>query len=284
MIETPTSDRALVGYENVAGSVRVGWIREGDGCIVDISDIRSFWAHPADEIAKGPTRAEVALADVRLVPIVLPEAKVFCVGLNYRTHVAEGSYAGSVTEYPTIFGRWATSLSVSGSEVPVPEGEPGLDWEGEIAAFIGRDLYNVSNKEAYDAVVGYSVFNDITARTAQKRTSQWTVGKNADNSGVMGPLVPATDVGRIEQGLNIETRVNGTLMQRAVTADMIHTVGETLSLISQTLTIRSGDVLVTGTPAGVGYARTPPVFLHSGDEVEVSVTKLGSIRSFIVDR
>ncbi len=131
-------------------------------------------------------------------------------------------------------------------------------------------------------MVGYSTFNDVTSRRAQKLTSQWILGKNGDNSGPLGPMVPATEVGDLRDGLRVRTRVNGEVVQDGSTDEMVYTVGDTLSLISHTFTLRPGDLLATGTPSGVGYARTPPWLLQPGDVVEVDVERLGVLRNPVV--
>jgi 2-keto-4-pentenoate hydratase/2-oxohepta-3-ene-1,7-dioic acid hydratase in catechol pathway len=214
---------------------------------------------------------------------VLPGARIVCIGLNYLKHVAEGSFSKEgVPPYPSLFARWTQSLTVDGAEVPVPSNEDGLDWEGEIVAYLGSSLVDATPDEALAAVVGYSTFNDITSRKAQKLTSQWILGKNGDNSGPLGPLVPTTEVGDLRDGLRVQTRVNGETVQDGCTDEMVYTVGDTLSLISHTFTLRPGDLLATGTPSGVGYARTPPWLLQPGDEVEVEVERLGVLTNTVV--
>jgi 2-keto-4-pentenoate hydratase/2-oxohepta-3-ene-1,7-dioic acid hydratase in catechol pathway len=166
--------------------------------------------------------------------------------------------------------------------VPVPADEDGLDWEGEVVAYVGQTLVDATPEEALAAVVGYSTFNDLTSRRAQKLTSQWILGKNGDNSGPLGPLVPAAEVGDLRDGLRVRTRVNGETVQEARTDEMVYTVGDTLALISRTFTVRPGDLLATGTPSGVGYARTPPWLLQPGDVVEVDVERLGVLTNRVV--
>jgi len=206
-----------------------------------------------------------------------------CIGLNYLRHVAEGSFRDQeIPPYPTLFARWTASLTVDGAEVPVPADEDGLDWEGEVVAYVGSPLVDATPDEALAAVVGYSTFNDLTARRAQKLTSQWILGKNGDRSGPLGPLVPAAEVGDLRDGLRVQTRVNGETVQDGRTDEMVYPVGDTLSLISRTFTLRPGDLLATGTPSGVGYARTPPWLLQPGDVVEVEVERLGVLRNTVV--
>jgi 2-keto-4-pentenoate hydratase/2-oxohepta-3-ene-1,7-dioic acid hydratase in catechol pathway len=254
----------------------------GDGSRVTVvAGLHEFWSDAAAFMTRAG-RETVSSDDVTFVPPVLPGARVICIGLNYRDHVAEGSYrAEPVPEHPTLFARWPASLTVGGDEVSVPIDEDGLDWEGEVMAWVGSPISNATPDDALNAVVGYSTFNDITARRAQKLTSQWILGKNADRSGPLGPLVPAGEVGDLRRGLRISTRVNGETVQDASTDQMIYTVGDTLAHISRTFTVNPGDLLATGTPSGVGYARTPAWLLHPGDTVEVEVDGLGVLRNTI---
>ncbi|MFB9467811.1 fumarylacetoacetate hydrolase family protein [Streptomyces cinereospinus] len=263
--------------------VEVAALAEQDDAVTVIASLADFWADPAGHLSRPPTGPTLSTESVERVPPVLPDARVFCVGLNYLQHVAEGSYRDQeLPAYPTLFGRWPQSLTVDGATVPVPSSEDGLDWEGEVVAWVGAPLVDASPEEALAAVVGYSAFNDLTSRRAQKLTSQWTLGKNGDRSGPIGPIVPAAEVGDLRQGLRLRTRVNGETMQDATTDQMIYPVGETLSLVSHTLTLRPGDLLATGTPAGVGYGRKPPRLLQPGDTVEVEVERLGVVRNTVV--
>lgn len=266
----------LVGLRDGAGTL-VG-VLTGDA-VTPLAEVREFYADVPRwrTAAARVTAGERPVAEVTLAPPVPPSARVLCLGLNYREHAAEGAYG--VPDHPTIFGRWTASLSVDGVSVPVPANEPGLDWEGEVAAIVGEPLADAEPDAAEAGVLGYAVFNDITARTAQKLTAQWTLGKNADRSGPMGPIVTADESGPLSAGLALTTRVNGTVVQEGNTRDLIFGVGDVLSLISRTLTLRPGDVLVTGTPEGVGYVRTPPWLLQPGDVVEVEVARLGLLRT-----
>ncbi|MFF4192282.1 fumarylacetoacetate hydrolase family protein [Nonomuraea sp. NPDC001831] len=274
----------IVGIRrNAAGGVEAGALSADGAEVTVLAPLERFWAGAAAFLAREPAGERVPVASVTLVPPVLPQARVICIGLNYLRHVAEGSYAGDgVPPHPTLFARWTRSLTVGGVPVPVPSGEDGLDWEGEVVAYVGAPLVDAGPEEALAAVAGYSVFNDLTARRAQKLTSQWILGKNADRSGPLGPLVPASEVGDLRDGLRVRTRVNGEVVQDGRTDEMVYGVGDTLALISRTFTLRPGDLLATGTPAGVGYARTPPWLLRPGDVVEVEAERLGSVRNPIV--
>jgi 2-keto-4-pentenoate hydratase/2-oxohepta-3-ene-1,7-dioic acid hydratase in catechol pathway len=204
------------------------------------------------------------------------------VGLNYRAHAAEAGI--DPPEYPAIFGRWTTSLTVSGTPVPVPVDEAGLDWEGELAVVIGAPLREAAEQEARRAILGYAVFNDLSARKAQGQSSQWTVGKNADRSGPLGPIVTADEVPGIDAGLRLVTRVNGEIMQDTSTADMIFSPAEVAAYLSRTFTLLPGDVIATGTPSGVGMARRPPRLLGPGDVASVEIDGLGSVTNPITSR
>ncbi len=274
----------IVGVKKADGSVWVGALDETGRQVTLVSDLESFWASSAEHLSRPPSGAILATEDLELVPPVLPGARVVCIGLNYQDHVNEGSFSGQeLPEFPTLFARWPASLTVDGAEIPVPSGEDGLDWEGEVVAWVGSTLVDATPEQAQAAVVGYSTFNDVTSRRAQKQTTQWIIGKNGDKSGPLGPLVPADEVGAIADGLAIETRVNGEVVQHASTTQLIYGVGETLAYISRTFTVNPGDLLATGTPSGVGYARTPPWLLQPGDVVEVEVEKLGVLTNRIVD-
>ncbi len=273
----------LAGIRSADGARHVAEL--ADGGARPIAGLEEFWEDPEAALLDWPGRsAFVAVAgQFEAVPPVPDSARVICVGLNYRDHVAEGSYRDDpYPDVPTVFGRWTASLSVDGAPAPVPAGEQGLDWEGEVAAYVGRVLVDASAADARDAVLGFSAFNDLTARRVQKLTSQWTVGKNGDATGPLGPLVTADEVGDLRDGLSLTTRVNGVAVQRGNTRDQIYELGEVLSFLSRTFTLHPGDVVATGTPAGVGYSRTPPWLLRPGDVVTVEVDKLGTVRTPIV--
>jgi 2-keto-4-pentenoate hydratase/2-oxohepta-3-ene-1,7-dioic acid hydratase in catechol pathway len=271
----------IVGIER-DGGVQVASLSDDGARVTVVAGLEGFWADAAGFLSREPAGETLAAADVRFVPPVLPAARVICIGLNYLKHVAEGSFRNQdLPPYPTLFARWTQSLTVDGAEVPIPSTEDGVDWEGEVMAFVGSTLVDATPDEALAAVVGYSCFNDLTSRRAQKLTSQWILGKNGDNSGPVGPMVPAAQVGDLREGLRVRTRVNGETVQDGTTDEMVYTVGDTLSLISHTFTVRPGDLLATGTPAGVGYGRTPPWLLQPGDVVEVEVERIGTLRNTV---
>lgn len=268
----------LYGFAETSSCQTFICVQNHDLSLSIVATVHDFWSDPHVALKRFDPETSPTLLETEgyFVPLVPPSARVLCIGLNYRAHVQEGSHKEQLdAPYPTIFARWTASLVAGGTSVPVPASEEGLDWEGEVAAYIGKPLKNVSAAEAREAVVGYSTFNDLSARNAQYFSTQWVLGKNADKSGPIGPLVTADEVGDLRDGLRLQTRVNGEVVQDGNTADIIYELGEVLSLISHTLTLNPGDVICTGTPAGVGFVRTPRWLLHEGDVVEVEVEKLG---------
>ena len=248
-----------------------------------ISEVHDFWADPFAAQRRSATGKLVDLANVTVVPPVVPGAKVFCIGLNYHAHVAEGTYKNDdLPEFPTLFSRWTSTLVVDGTPIPVPSNEAGIDWECEIAAFVGKTIVDADADSARASVYGYAAFNDVTSRWAQKVTSQWILGKNGDNSGPLGDIVTVDEAGDLRDGLQVRTLVNGVVAQDGNTRDMIYELGETLAHISKTITLRPGDLIATGTPEGVGYARTPAWLLHPGDVVEVDIERIGKVSNPIV--
>ncbi len=273
----------VVGIRRRGAATEVARLSDDGAGVTVIASLEEFWADAPGQLSRPPGGPTVPVSSVDLVPPVPPGARVICIGLNYLKHVAEGTFRDQeIPEHPTLFARWTQSLSVDGAEVPVPAGEDGLDWEGEVVAWVGLPLVDATPDEALSAVVGYSTFIDLTCRRAQKLTSQWTLGKNGDRSGPLGPLVPAAEVGDLRDGLLVQTRVNGETVQEGRTDEMVYTVGDTLAHISHTFTLRPGDLLATGTPSGGGYARTPPWLLQPGDVVEVEIERLGVLRNTVV--
>lgn len=212
--------------------------------------------------------------DLTLLPVLPRPGKIICLGVNYHDHAKEGG--NTVADYPALFLRGATSLLAHGAALRVPSVSAKLDFEAELALVIGKPARRVSEDEALAHVFGYACFNDATLRDYQRKTSQWTIGKNFDASGGFGPcLVTADELPPGCTGLHIESRLNGQVMQSASTSDMVFGVARTIALLSEALTLETGDVVVMGTPAGVGYARTPPVWMKAGDTIEIEIEGVG---------
>ncbi len=232
------------------------------------------FAAAAKEAASAPVSARIPLGSARLLPVVPRPGKIICLGLNYADHAAEGG--NQRPDYPSFFLRGASSLVAHGAAIQRPRVSSHLDFEAELAVVIGRTSRHLSEADALEAVAGYACFNDATLRDYQRRTAQWTIGKNFDTTGALGPwLVPASDLPSGAAGLKIESRLNGTVMQSSNTARMLFPVAETLCLLTEALTLEPGDVIVMGTPAGVGYARKPPVWMKAGDTIEIEIEGIG---------
>jgi acylpyruvate hydrolase len=224
----------------------------------------------------------VPLASVTLAPLVPEPGKIVCLGLNYFDHAKEGGR--EKPDYPWFFFRAASSLVAHGQPGLLPVVSSKFDYEAELAVVIGRTVpRHTKLADALQYVFGYSCFNDMSVRDYQKRTPQWTIGKNFDATGGFGPhLVTADELAPGATGLRIRSLLNGQVMQDANTDDMIFSVAETIALLADVLTLEPGDVIVMGTPAGVGQARTPPVWMKAGDTIVIDIEKVGALSNPIV--
>lgn len=243
-------------------------------------------ASSAIDLAMNPAAhaagEEVALADVALLAPVPRPGKVICIGLNYRAHAAEGGNA--VPDYPSVFLRGATSLICPADPIILPACSDKLDFEAELGVVIGKTATNV-RENPLDYVAGYCCFNDATIRDYQRKTSQWTVGKNFDGTGAFSAeLVTPDELPQGAAGLRITARLNGEIMQDSNTADMIFDTATLITTLSEAMTLEPGDVIATGTPAGVGYARTPPVFMREGDRIEIEIERIGNAANVVARR
>lgn len=226
---------------------------------------------------------DISLADVELLPPVPNPGKIICIGLNYRAHAIEGGNA--IPDYPAVFLRGATSLAAPGGAMLYPSCSDKLDYEAELAVVIGRTATNVTVADALSHVAGYSCFNDGSVRDYQRKSTQWTMGKNFDGTGGFGPdLVTPDELPAGACGLRLVARLNGAIMQDSNTADMIFDVATLVSILSEGMTLEPGDVIATGTPSGVGYARTPPVFMRPGDISEIEIEGIGILQNRIATR
>lgn len=224
--------------------------------------------------ARAASQPVLPPGDLTLLPVLPRPGKIICLGVNYHDHAKEGG--NTVADYPALFLRGATSLLAHGAPLRVPPVSGKLDFEAELALVIGKPARRVSEHDALAHVFGYACFNDATLRDYQRKTTQWTIGKNFDATGGFGPcLVTADELPPGCTGLHIESRLNGQVMQSATTSDMVFGVARTIALLSEALTLETGDVVVMGTPAGVGYARTPPVWMQAGDTIEIEIEGVG---------
>jgi acylpyruvate hydrolase len=219
--------------------------------------------------------------DVVLGPPVPDPSKIVCLGLNYRDHAAEAGLAAPAA--PMFFAKWANSLIGPAAPIVPPLTTSQVDYEAELAVVIGRGGRNITAGAALDHVFGVMAFNDVSARDLQLANNLWTGGKAIDTFGPCGPALVSLDEVDDIQSLALRTRVNGETVQDGTTADMIFGVAETIAFLSQIMTLEPGDIIATGTPAGVGNSRDPKLFLHSGDIVEVEVDGVGLLSNPVAD-
>jgi len=243
------------------------------------TDLKTALAmHILDTLVEGETFTR---EEIRLLPVVADPGKILCVGLNYESHRKEAGRAEA--EHPAIFTRYADSLIAHGDPIIRPRISTKLDYEGELALVIGKVGRNIPEQDALDYVTGYACFNDASIRDWQKHNIQFTPGKNFPGTGAFGPyLITPDEVGNLEEQ-RVITRLNGEVLQDQPISDMIWPLATLINYISTFTPLSPGDVIVTGTPGGVGFKRTPPVWMSPGDVVEVSVGTVGTLVNPIED-
>lgn len=247
------------------------------GSLDDIVRSGDFAGAAAKLKAGSPVDPET----VTFLPPLTRAGKILCVGLNYADHAAES--AMEAPDFPTVFVRFNTGLVGHNAPLVKPDVSDRFDYEGEMVAVIGKAGREISEADALGHIAGYSIFNDGSIRDYQLRTPQWTIGKNFDGTGGFGPVfVTADELPEGGAGLKIETRLNGEVMQNSNTKHLIFDVRKLVSLISVAMTLEPGDVIVTGTPSGVGAARKPPVFMKPGDVCEIEIEGIGTLKNPVV--
>lgn len=224
-----------------------------------------------------PASGSVALASATLLAPVPRPGKILCIGLNYKDHAAESGAEAPPT--PVTFAKFANTVIGPSAPIRVPAITEQVDYEAELGVVIGRTARGVSREEALDCVLGYTCVNDVSARDLQFADGQWVRGKTLDTFCPMGPWIVTTDEISDPQALPIRCVVNGETLQDSSTAEMIFGVAEIIAFLSQAITLEPGDVIATGTPAGVGFARKPPVFLRPGDVVRVEIDGIGVLEN-----
>ena len=227
-----------------------------------------------EQYRAAPARAE---AEIKFLPAITNPGKIICIGVNYKTHQEESGKTGQTA--PTVFTRFADTQMGHLAPAVMPASTTKFDYEGEMALVIGKEAWHVSEEDAWDYIAGYGAYNDFSVRDWQKAASQWIPGKNFPSTGAFGPyLVPAADLGSTD-ALMLETRVNGETRQKASVADLYFPIPELIAYVTGFTRLSPGDVVVTGTPGGVGSRREPPVFMKPGDVVEVEVSSIGVLRN-----
>jgi 2-keto-4-pentenoate hydratase/2-oxohepta-3-ene-1,7-dioic acid hydratase in catechol pathway len=268
------------------GLLQGGQVHDLTALRTDLRDGLSWLALSPAERTELQARAlrtpGVAVAGLSLLTPLARPGKLICLGLNYADHAAEGGH--KAPEYPAFFMRGATSLLAAGAPLIRPHCSDKLDYEAELAVIIGSPARHRTTEDALACVGGYSIFNDGTLRDYQRKASQWTIGKNFDLTGPFGPWVVSPDeLPPGAAGLRIQSRLNGQVMQDSNTRLMITSVAQAIVLLSECLTLEVGDVIAMGTPAGVGYARTPPVFMRAGDRIEIDIEQIGVLANPVED-
>lgn len=273
------------------GEIRLGSV-DGDA-VVDLTG-RGAPATLDEVLAGGPAavaaladlaagaKADLALSEIEewLPPVVNP-GKAIAVGLNYVEHAAEGHQ--EVPTYPVLFTRYPSSWVGHGQDLVHPKVSRAFDYEGEMVVIIGKSGRHIAREHALDHVAGYSIFNEGSVRDFQMRTHQWTIGKNFDRTGSFGPwMVTADELPAGASGLQLRTVLNGRVMQDANTRDMIFDVATLVATCSEAFELSPGDIIISGTPSGVGGAHKPPVFLQPGDTCEVSIEGIGTLSNQVV--
>src|SRR4051794_36311281 len=266
----------LVSYD--AGHGPRAGLLNADG-VSDLGDggvgalLRAGGVDAAREVRGRP----MPLDDVRLLPPVPDPGKIVCLGLNYRSHAEEAGL--EAPETPTFFAKFANALAPPGAEVPLPPYSQKVDYEAEVAFVIGSRAKDVVEAEALDYIAGYTLLNDLSARDFQFKTPQWMPGKVFDGSAPCGPALVTPDEAGPADAIELSLTLNGERMQHSTTADLIHSIPATLAYLSMLMTLEPGDIVSTGTPAGVGSVREPRVWLKPGDEVVVESPQLGRLET-----
>lgn len=251
------------------------WLRAGNGDLTPIAELAR----------KAPASARLPMAGLTYALPVARPGKILCLGLNYMDHVKEGRYAENVPKWPSLFFRTLASFVPHDAALIRPKASTHFDYECEMVAVVGKTARHLTMDNALDCIAGYSVANDGSVRDFQKHTSQWTMGKNFDKSGSIGPFfVSADELPRGGKGLKIMTRLNGKTLQSENTDNLMFPLAETLVYVTQGITLEPGDVILTGTPSGVGQAQKPePVWMRAGDACEIEVEGIGVLRNPIID-
>jgi acylpyruvate hydrolase len=248
------------------------WLRAGELALAEANRLR-------EQLLQ--THAEsVPFAGLRQAPLVELDARIFCVGLNYIDHAAENNLPAPPS--PIFFSKLAAVVIPHQAGIPIPASSTQVDYEAEFALVIGRRADRVSEAEARACIAGFTIMNDVTARDMQVKDKQWFRSKNCNGFGPMGPWIVTADSIADPMVLDISLRLNGETLQRSNTSNLIFSPEVLVSTLSQSLVLQPGDVISTGTPAGIGFHRKPQIFLHAGDRVEVEVSEIGILENFMV--
>ncbi|MBT2211080.1 MULTISPECIES: fumarylacetoacetate hydrolase family protein [Actinomadura] len=260
------------------GGTRAGRLDGTQVTPLDAPDVGALLATGLDWRARAAaTGPLVPFDELDLAPLVTRPSKIICVGLNYKRHIAETGL--DTPEHPTLFAKFANSLIGARDPIVLPAASGAMDWEAELAIVIGRSVAHADHAEARAAIAGYTVANDVSARDFQRRTTQWLQGKTFDATTPLGPTLVTADELHDVADLVVSCKLRGEQMQGGWTGDMLFPPDEIVSYISGIMTLEPGDVILTGTPAGIGDSRTPPIRLEPGDVLETEIEGLGVLRN-----
>jgi 2-keto-4-pentenoate hydratase/2-oxohepta-3-ene-1,7-dioic acid hydratase in catechol pathway len=243
-----------------------------DTPLIGVASLAAAGWRDGDALPLGPARGVDTI--MLLAPVPRPE-KIICVGVNYGRHAEESGIARP--KFPEIFAKFANAIQDPAGPILLTDSDEAVDYEGELTVVIGSVARNLRPETALDAVAGYTVGNDVSARTVQLRVTQWVAGKTPDTFCPIGPWMATPATIGDPQALRIRTSIGDETLQDASTAEMIFGVGDLLVYLSSLLTLRPGDLILTGTPAGVGHSRTPPRYLHDGDVVDITIDRIGTL-------
>jgi 2-keto-4-pentenoate hydratase/2-oxohepta-3-ene-1,7-dioic acid hydratase in catechol pathway len=232
------------------------------------------------DLPDGPVSTSIPLEDVRLLRPIAEPRKIVCIGLNYHDHAAE--QGAEAPETPTIFAKYPNALADPGARVALPRYSRKVDYEAEVAFVVGDRCKDVPEEQALDHIAGYTLLNDLSARDQQFRTPQWMLGKIFDGAAPCGPALVTPDEAGPHDAIEIALTLNGEEMQRGTTADLVHSIPALVAFLSAAMTLEPGDIVSTGTPAGVGSLRDPKVWLEPGDEVVITSPQLGRLATTLV--
>ena len=243
-------------------------------------DLDTNFVEPATEAVNSGLLPLLDPGDIKIEAPVPRPGKIICIGLNYRNHAIESGM--EIPKSPIIFSKFQTCVIGPGDPIRLPAGSEQVDYEAELAVVIGRRAQNVKASEAMDYVFGYTNFNDVSARDFQFADGQWQRGKSCDTFAPIGPFVATRDEIADPHNLRISFRLNGETLQDSTTAELIFGIPALIEFLSASITLEPGDVIATGTPPGVGFARKPPVFLKNGDVGEVEIEGLGTLSNPVI--
>src|SRR4029450_2604537 len=258
-------------------STYMSWFDIDGGLFQQAKELYETLAATEQSLGSSMESGLIPRSQARLLAPVPRPGKLICIGLNYRDHALESNM--KIPEHPVVFSKFSTAVIAPGEAVVLPPTSEKVDYEAELAVVIGRRAKNISATRALDYVLGYTAFNDVSARDFQFADGQWQRGKSCDTFAPMGPAIITTDVVPDPHNLSIKLVLNGKTMQDSNTNQLIFNVSELIEFLSQTITLEPGDVIATGTPPGVGFARKPPVFLQPDDVMEVDIEKIGKLNT-----